>query len=97
VAAERELRRLGERFRRRPRGSRPAGSGMEALTERELEIARLTVERRTNREIGQRLFLSEKTIETHMRNIFFKLGVPSRIEVARATERADRQAGLTGS
>jgi len=37
------------------------------LTERELHIARLTVDRLTNREIGRRLFLSEKTIEAHMR------------------------------
>jgi ATP/maltotriose-dependent transcriptional regulator MalT len=92
-AADRELRRLGERVKRRAKAPRSAGSGLESLTERELEIARLTVARMTNREIGQRLFLSEKTIETHMRNIFFKLGVSSRIEVARATERADRPPG----
>ena len=96
-AAEHELRRLGERVRRRARVMPPPGSGMQSLSERELEIARLTVDRMTNREIGRRLFLSEKTIETHMRHIFFKLGVSSRVEVARATERADRRAGLTRS
>ena len=91
-AADRELRRLGETVRRRARGATPTGTGLKSLTERELEIARLTTDRLTNREIAKRLFLSEKTIETHMRNIFNKLGVSSRVEVARAVERADRQA-----
>jgi DNA-binding NarL/FixJ family response regulator len=39
--------------------------------------------RHTNREIAERLFLSEKTIESHLRNVFVKLGVSSRADVAR--------------
>jgi DNA-binding NarL/FixJ family response regulator len=91
-AVDRELRRLGETVRRRARGASPTATGLASLTERELEIARLAADRLTNREIGRRVFLSEKTIETHMRNIFHKLGLSSRVEVARAVERADRQA-----
>jgi DNA-binding NarL/FixJ family response regulator len=41
----------------------------------------------TNREIAAELFLSDKTVESHIRNIFIKLGVSSRVEVARAIER----------
>ena len=41
----------------------------------------------TNREIAEALFLSEKTIESHIRNLFMKLGVSSRVEVARTVER----------
>ena len=63
----RALRRLGEPVRRRARGARPTRTGVVSLTERELQIARLTGDRLTNREIGRRLFLSEKTIEAHMR------------------------------
>jgi DNA-binding CsgD family transcriptional regulator len=62
-----------------------------SLTARELEIAGLVTDRRTNREIAGALFLSEKTIESHMRNIFVKLGVSSRVQVARAVERDRRE------
>jgi ATP/maltotriose-dependent transcriptional regulator MalT len=89
-AAERELRRLGHRIHRR---TRPGDSGrgvVDTLTERELQVARLVVDRKTNPEIAATLFLSPKTVETHMHNMFRKLEVHSRVEVARAVERARR-------
>ena len=90
--ARRELRRLG--VRAEPRGPAGAGdSGVSALTGREREIADLVTDRKTNREIAATLFLSEKTIETHLRNIFAKLGASSRVEVARAVERERRARG----
>ena len=90
--AEHELRKLGRRFARRTRPREPDGAGLDTLTDRELEVARLVVDRRTNPEIASALFLSEKTIETHMRNIFRKLDVSSRADVARTVERAERVA-----
>ena len=80
---ESELRALGHTVHRRSRAG-TARTGIEALTGREREVADLVVDRRTNREIAEHLFLSTKTVETHMRNIFNKLGVSSRVEVARA-------------
>lgn len=64
--------------------------GIDSLTERELEVAWLVVGRRTNPEIAAELFLSKKTVETHLRNIFRKLDVTSRVELARAVERTGR-------
>ncbi len=91
-AAEQHMRGLGRRVHRRSRpGSVQDGNGLAALTEREQEIARLVVDRRTNPEIAAELFLSPKTVETHLRNIFRKVSVTSRVELARAIERADRQ------
>ena len=84
--ARRELRRLGAR--NETRGRAPAGhSGLEALTKRELEVSELVTDRMTNKEIAARLFLSERTVESHVRNVFHKLGVSSRVELARLVER----------
>ncbi|HET6869325.1 MAG TPA: AAA family ATPase [Solirubrobacteraceae bacterium] len=92
-AAERELRQLGHHIHRRSGAGDAEASGVDALTQRELEIARRIVDRRTNRQIAEELFLSRKTVETHIRNIFAKLGADSRVEVARMVERADRLSG----
>ena len=92
-AAERELRRIGHRIHRRSQPAAAEGDGVAGLTKRELEIARRIVDRETNRQIAEELFLSPKTVETNVRNIFGKLGAESRVEVARIVERADRLAG----
>jgi DNA-binding CsgD family transcriptional regulator len=84
--AVRELRRLGERIGRGGRRSEQA-AGLASLSGRELEVARLVTERLTNREIAERLVLSEKTIERHLSSVFRKLDASSRVEVARAVER----------
>jgi ATP/maltotriose-dependent transcriptional regulator MalT len=89
-AAEQELRRLGRRVHRRTRPGAADAEGLAALTGRELQVAGLVVDRKTNPEIAAELFLSLKTVETHLRNIFRKLGVSSRVELARAVERARR-------
>jgi DNA-binding CsgD family transcriptional regulator len=85
----RELRRLGARAETRGPASE-GDSGVASLTKRELEIANLVADRKTNREIAGGLFLSGKTVESHMRHIFQKLGVSSRVEVARAVEHERR-------
>jgi DNA-binding NarL/FixJ family response regulator len=90
--AERELGKLGHRPHRRSRPGRCDGTGIESLTERELQLARLVVDRRTNAEIATELFLSQKTVETHLRNIFRKIDVSSRVQLARVIERSDQYA-----
>ena len=91
----RELRKLGHRIQQRTRPGGPAGTALESLTERELQLTMLVVDRKTNPEIANELFLSPKTVETHLRNIFRKVGVPSRVELARAVERAQRTSDAT--
>jgi ATP/maltotriose-dependent transcriptional regulator MalT len=87
--AERELGKLGHRLHRRTRPGKPDGTGLEVLTARELQVARLVADSKTNPEIASELFLSQKTVETHIRNIFRKLDVVSRVGLARAVERAN--------
>jgi DNA-binding NarL/FixJ family response regulator len=93
-AAERELRNLGHHVHRRTRPGKSDGVGVDSLTGRELQVARLIVDRNTNPEIAARLFLSPKTVETHIRNIFRKLGVTSRIQVARDVERHEAESAI---
>ena len=52
------------------------------LTRRELEILRLVAEGLTNEEIGKKIFISEKTVKTHLTNIFDKLKVNNRFKAA---------------
>jgi DNA-binding CsgD family transcriptional regulator len=81
--AQREQRRLGVRVPsgggRGPRGPGPGG-----LSRREMEVARLVVEGCTNQQIAERLYLSIRTVETHLSHIFAKLGVNSRVAVVNA-------------
>ncbi|MGN6170133.1 MAG: LuxR C-terminal-related transcriptional regulator, partial [Solirubrobacteraceae bacterium] len=85
--AERELRKLGRHVHHRTRAGDLNGTGLDTLTQREIQVARLVLDRRTNPEIARELFLSVKTIETHLRTIFRKLDVSSRQEVSRVMER----------
>ncbi|MGV9536966.1 response regulator transcription factor, partial [Streptosporangium sandarakinum] len=62
-----------------PRG-RKGNAG--ALSQREKEVARLVALGRTNREIADVLFLSTRTVETHVATVLRKLGLRSRTEVA---------------
>jgi DNA-binding CsgD family transcriptional regulator len=63
------------------------GSAGSPLTAQELRIASLVGDGLTNKEIAGRLVISTKTVEGHLRNIFEKLGVTSRTQVARALAR----------
>jgi DNA-binding CsgD family transcriptional regulator len=72
-----ELRATGETARRRD------PSTLTQLTPQELQIVQLVGEGGTNREIGAQLFLSRRTIDYHLRNVFVKLGVSSRAELIR--------------
>ncbi|MFB6394952.1 helix-turn-helix transcriptional regulator [Polymorphospora sp. 2-325] len=57
---------------------------MRTLTPQQLRIARLVGEGATNREVAACLHLSPRTVDHHLRNIFHRLGLRSRIELARA-------------
>jgi DNA-binding NarL/FixJ family response regulator len=92
-SAERELGKAGHRPYRRTRPGKIEDRSIDALTERELQVARLVVGRKTNPQIAAELFLSQKTVESHLRNIFRKIDVSSRVDLARAVERADRTVG----
>jgi predicted ATPase/class 3 adenylate cyclase/DNA-binding CsgD family transcriptional regulator len=60
---------------------RPA-SGWTSLTPTELDVARLVAEGLTNRDVAERLFVSPRTVQTHLTHIYTKLGVTSRVQLA---------------
>ncbi len=55
---------------------------IEVLSSREMEVLALISQSMTNEEIAERLFLSPKTVKTHLRNIFSKSGIRNRVEAA---------------
>ena len=78
IRAHDELVTAGARPRRDPTESRST------LTASELRVARMAADGMTNREIAQALFVTENTIETHLRSVFRKLDIRSRSQLARA-------------
>jgi DNA-binding CsgD family transcriptional regulator len=87
--AEAVLRDLGiRRGRRGPRG-RPK-YGWPSLTETELTVTRLVAEGLSNPQIGERLYVSRRTVQTHLAHIFAKLDISSRAQLA---AQAARQSG----
>ena len=60
-------------------------SGWAALTPTERDVVRLAGEGLGNKEIGARLFISPRTVQTHLTHVYAKLGVSSRVALARAT------------
>ena len=78
----------------RIRGVRPSNGGPRSapawpeLTESEFAVVSLVAQGATNREVADRLYLSAYTVNSHLRHVFAKLGIRSRVELARmAAER----------
>lgn len=78
---EAALREFGVRRGRRGSRRRPA-FGWESLTRTESRVVELVAEGMTNRAIGERLFISPRTVETHVAHLFAKLALSSRTELA---------------
>ncbi|MFJ8632333.1 LuxR C-terminal-related transcriptional regulator [Streptomyces sp. NPDC093568] len=64
--------------------------GLSCLTPQQLRIARHVAEGATNREVAQRLAVSTRTVDYHLRNVFAALGVRSRLELARMVDQEVR-------
>jgi DNA-binding CsgD family transcriptional regulator len=88
------LRDMGVRVRHWKHASRPA-FGWSSLTDTERRIAGLVAQGLSNREVASRVFLSSHTVAFHLRHVFCKLGVSSRVQLARmaAEEAAGKQLG----
>jgi DNA-binding CsgD family transcriptional regulator len=84
--ARRELQATGERVRKRRADAR------DELTPQQLQVARLARDGRTNSEIAAKLFLSPRTVEWHLRQVYSKLGIRSRIQLHGALPRREAEA-----
>jgi DNA-binding CsgD family transcriptional regulator len=77
-----QLRQAGVRVRHWRRAQRPA-FGWDSLTDTERQIAELVAQGLSNREVASQLFLSAHTVAFHLRHIFDKLDISSRVQLAR--------------
>jgi DNA-binding CsgD family transcriptional regulator/tetratricopeptide (TPR) repeat protein len=80
-------RRVGVALGGRERDDEAGGIANLGLTDRELEVLRLLGDGRTNRQIGEELFITPKTASVHVSRILMKLGVANRAEAAAAAHR----------
>jgi DNA-binding NarL/FixJ family response regulator len=64
---------------------RPGPEPPDGLTRRECEVLALVAEGRSNLQIGEALYISDRTVARHLTNIFHKIGVTSRTQAARYT------------
>jgi DNA-binding NarL/FixJ family response regulator len=70
----------------------PAAAHWPELTSSELAVVELVTQGVTDREVAERLFISAHTVNSHLRHVFTKLGIRSRVELARLS--GERQPGL---
>ena len=63
-----------------------AGSGPGALTRREREVAQLAARGHTARQIAEALFVGERTVEGHLASVYAKLGISSKVDLARRAD-----------
>ena len=84
------MRKLGRRAPRREAAPGALGGRLAALSRREREVAQLVADGATNQAIADALYLSVKTVESHLRNIYAKAGVGSRDELAAEVNREAR-------
>jgi DNA-binding CsgD family transcriptional regulator len=78
------LRALGVHRRHDSRSARPV-SGWESLTDTERNVAALVAQGLTNPQVAARMYVSPHTVKFHLRQVFRKLGIGSRVELARST------------
>lgn len=86
------LRRLGVRHRHWRIADRPV-QGWESLTDTERSISELVSEGLTNRQAAEQMFISTHTVAFHLRQVFRKLSIGSRVELTRLTVQHDRKSG----
>jgi len=101
AGAERDAARV--RSLLRARGIRPAAGGPRSapawpeLTESEFAVVSLVAQGATNREVAEHLYLSPYTVNSHLRHVFTKLGIRSRVELARLAAARGMPAGPSSS
>ncbi|MGH3205704.1 MAG: helix-turn-helix transcriptional regulator [Streptosporangiaceae bacterium] len=90
------LRGAGTRLRHWTQADRPA-FGWDSLTDTERRVADLVAEGLSNRQVAGRVFLSTHTVAFHLRHIFWKLGITSRVQLARLAAEQDGEAAVSST